>query len=332
MTAEESNPATEAAAEGGRTNRRRDVLLFWTVRCVSALGVALTLWAAISTGDMLVHGHLAYAVLLGLAFLACLVAAVRSWRRPAPTRGGFVFLRGMAVLASCAVLALIWWLVPYSATTAALVAMTSDDKVTVTETPTRIVMTAAGTPSTVGVFFQPGALVDARAYAAILRPLAENGHTVVIPKQPLGIAFLSTGSFTAAQNQYPPVQRWVLGGHSLGGVVAALDAQSFAEEKDDAVAGVLFFASYPAADMSTVPLPVLSVSSANDQLATAEKLEAARATLPGHAVFTTIEGGVHADFGDYGPQRGDGEPTISHDDARAQISQASLAFVASLGQ
>ena len=40
-----------------------------------------------------------------------------------------------------------------------------------------------------------------------------------------------------------------------------------------------------------------------------------------------IEGAVHAFFGDYGPQPGDGEPTISHDEARTQISNASVEFV-----
>lgn len=326
MTLEESNPPDEAAA-GSSGSRKR-----WITRGVFTLGVAVTLWAAISTGEMLLHGHPAYAIFLGVVFLACLVIAVRSWRRPTPAGRKFMVLRGIGLVASCAVLALTWWLIPYSATPAALAAMTSDDMLTVTETPTQIVLTPTGIPREIGVFFQPGALVDARAYAATLRPLAENGHTVVIPKQPFGIAFLSTGAFTSAQNQHPPVERWVVGGHSLGGVVAAMDAQSFAQEGADPVAGVLFFASYPATDMSALPLPVLSISASNDGLATPEKIDAARPTLPKDTIFTTIEGAVHADFGDYGPQSGDGEPAISHADARAQISRESLAFITSLSQ
>ncbi len=326
MTIEESNPP-DGVASGTKQSRKR-----WPARSVSTLGVAVTLWAAISTGDMLLHGHPAYAILLGVVFLACMVVAVRSWLKSAPTGRKFMVLRGIGLVASCAVLVLTWWLIPYSAAPAALAAMTSNDVLTVTETPTRIVLTPPGIPNGTGVFFQPGALVDARAYAAVLRPLAENGHTVVIPKQPFGIAFLSTGAFTSAQTQHPLVKRWVLGGHSLGGVVAAMDAQSFAKEVDDPVAGILFFASYPATDMSALALPVLSISASNDQLATPEKIEAAKATLPKDAFFTTIEGGVHADFGDYGPQRADGEPTISRDDARAHISSASLAFIESLSK
>ena len=235
-------------------------------------------------------------------------------------------------MASCAVLALIWWLVPYSAAPPALAAMTSDDTLTVTETPSQIVMTPTGIPSEVGVLFQPGALVDARAYAAVLRPLAENGHIVVIPKQPFGIAFLSTGAFSSARTEHPTVDRWVLGGHSLGGVVAATDAQSFSKEPGDPVAGVLFFASYPASDMSTLPTPVLSIFASNDGLATPEKVSASKAMLPKDTTFTVIKGGVHANFGDYGPQAGDGEPTVSRDEARTQISSVSLAFVESLSK
>ncbi|OOK62380.1 hypothetical protein GY25_22625, partial [Pedobacter himalayensis] len=74
-------------------------------------------------------------------------------------------------------------------------------------------------------------------YAAVLRPLAESGHTVVIPKQPFGIAFLSTGAFNAARTEHRPVARWVLGGHSLGGVVAAIDAQSLANDPGRPVPG-----------------------------------------------------------------------------------------------
>ncbi|MEO8221178.1 MAG: alpha/beta hydrolase [Specibacter sp.] len=332
MTIEEPTTPGELAAGSNRTFTRFDTFFFWAVRSVSTLGVAVVVWAAISTGGMLTHGHPAYAILLGIVFISSTVVAARSWHGRATTRRRFKVMRGIGLVVSCALLALIWWLVPYSAAAPALAAMTSDDTVTVTETPTQIVMTPTSTASEVGVFFQPGALVDARAYAAVLRPLAKSGHIVVIPKQPLSIAFLSTGTFTSARTQYPPVERWVLGGHSLGGIVAANDAQAFSKDPGDPVAGVLFFASYPASDMSTVSVPVLSISASNDGLATPEKINASKDTLPKDTNFRDIEGGVHANFGDYGPQAGDGEPTISNDAARTEISRASLAFVESLSK
>jgi dienelactone hydrolase len=95
------------------------------------------------------------------------------------------------------------------------------------------------------------------------------------------------------------------------------------------VSGLLLFASYPATDMSTsLKAAVLSISGSDDGLATPAKIDAAKVDLPPSTTYTVIDGAVHAYFGDYGPQPGDGTPTISHDDARRQISDASVAFVA----
>jgi hypothetical protein len=77
----------------------------------------------------------------------------------------------------------------------------------------------------------------------------------------------------------------------------------------------------------TLDVGVLSVSGSEDGLATPTDIESSVADLPPGADFVTIDGGVHAFFGDYGPQPGDGQPGISHDQARAEISAASLAFV-----
>ena len=43
---------------------------------------------------------------------------------------------------------------------------------------------------------------------------------------------------------------------------------------------------------------------------TPDKIAASKSLLPPTAGFATVEGGVHAFFGDYGEQPGDGEPGI----------------------
>ncbi|TFB85281.1 alpha/beta hydrolase [Cryobacterium algoricola] len=311
----------------GAAATRADAVFFWITRVVATLGVVVTVWAAVSTGPMLIHGHPAYLILLVLAFAVSLAIAVRSWLVRVVRHRRWKGIRGVLVVLSLGVIALAWWLVPSTAVEPALSAMDSDTSVTVTETADQIVLQPTGAASDVGVFFQSGARVDARAYAAVLRPLAEAGHVVVIPKQPVGIAFLSTGAFGSARAGHPPVTRWVIGGHSLGGTVAAMDAQSFAGASTDPVVGLMFFASYPANDLSGLDARVLSISGTNDGLATPEKVTASKASLPADARFLAIEGGVHAFFGDYGPQSGDGEPSTSQDAARAEISAASVAFV-----
>ncbi|MBW4096118.1 MAG: hypothetical protein HIU81_12520, partial [Acidobacteria bacterium] len=134
MAVEEPNTPAGLAAGSHQATTRIDTFFFWAVRSISVLGVAVTLWAAISTGGMLVHGHPAYAMLLGTVFLTCTLVATRSWLRRASTRRRFKVMRGVGLVTSCAVFALVGWLVPYNAAPPALKAMTSDDTVTVTET------------------------------------------------------------------------------------------------------------------------------------------------------------------------------------------------------
>jgi len=221
------------------------------------------------------------------------------------------------------------WLRPFSAQEPALAAMESGSGVVVVESSGRIVLEPdQGAASPTSVFYQPGAKVEARAYAAVLRPLAESGYRVVIVKQPLGIAFLSLGAFDAVRSDYPDTEAWVLGGHSLGGTVASIQANDNGGDAPGSARGLLLHASYPASDLSaTLQARVASIFGTHDGLATPEDIAASRADLPPSAVFLPIEGAIHSFFGDYGPQPGDGEPTISHDEARTQIANASVDFV-----
>lgn len=299
---------------------------------VAAAAVLVVAWACATAWGAVVHGHPAYAVLLALTLVGAVVAGVRALRRR-PARPGWRRAGRVALLVvGAAWIVLVAWLRPFVAVEPALEDMRSDDAVTVTEGATRYVLTPAGGGDGTAVFFQPGARVDARAYVAVLRPLAEAGHTVVVAKQPLGIAFLATGAFDDARAAVD-ADRWVVGGHSLGGTVAAMAAETADDDAEAPAAGLLLFASYPAGDMSgTLTAAVASVSGSEDGLATPAKIDASRADLPADAAFTVVEGAGHAYFGDYGPQPGDGTPTITHDDARAQISGAAVAFVDGLAR
>jgi hypothetical protein len=305
--------------------------LTWVVRAVGVLTLAVVAWVLVTAWGAVVHGHPAYLVLLGLSALVALLLGRRAWRRPRQPSGWRAVLRGGLVVLALAWVAVLVWLSPFATVEPALAAMRSDDKVTVAEYPTQIVMTPTGTPSGTALFFQPGARVDARAYAAVVRPVAEHGVRVVITKQPLGIAFLNTFAFESTAAAYPDVATWVVGGHSLGGTVACIDAD---EHDTDApgtgrVSGLLLYASYPADDISSsLQAPVLSISGSDDGLATPARIDAAKVDLPPGTSYTVIDGAVHAYFGDYGPQPGDGTPTISHDTARTLVSDASVAFVA----
>jgi hypothetical protein len=308
--------------------------LRWTELAVTLAGLLVVLWVCLTAWGGIVHGHPAYAILLGITVTACVLAGWLAVRRPARPSGRWRLIgRIVLALAGVSWIVLIAWLRPHTAVEPALAAMNSDAAVSVAETATEITFTPNAGGKATGVFFQPGALVDARAYAAVLRPLAEGGHTVVIVKQPLDIAFLAVGAFDTARSSHPEINGWVIGGHSLGGTVAAIQADAADSDTIAPAVGLFFYASYPAGDISTsLTTAVESISGTQDGLATPAKIEASRATLPADAQFTIINGGSHAQFGSYGPQPGDNTPTISDEDARQQIAAATARFVDTLSR
>ncbi|MDD7962121.1 alpha/beta hydrolase [Microbacterium thalli] len=199
----------------------------------------------------------------------------------------------------------------------------SDDRVAMSEVDGSIVITPAAETSGVGLVFVPGAKVEAEAYAAILAGVvADEGVTVVITRPSLNLAFFDPRPLTSFTDLVPDVSTWLVGGHSLGGVRAC----QLAPDAD----GLVLFASYCANDLAEADLPVLSLSGSEDGLTTPQKVDDNRGLLPADAALIEIPGASHASFGDYGPQAGDGTPTISDADMRADVTAALADLVATL--
>jgi pimeloyl-ACP methyl ester carboxylesterase len=121
---------------------------------------------------------------------------------------------------------------------------------------------------------------------------------------------------------YPGIESWAIGGHSLGGAMAA----NYAHSKPEAVQGLVLWAAYPASgdDLSVYKLATSSIYGTRDGLATPDKIDASRPLLPPDTAWTAIEGGNHVQFGWYGPQAGDNEATISREEQQSQIVAATL--------
>ncbi|WP_442923487.1 alpha/beta hydrolase [Microbacterium sp. KUDC0406] len=171
--------------------------------------------------------------------------------------------------------------------------------------------------------FVPGAKVQPEAYIAKLQDLtAEDGITVVITRPWLNLAFFDLRGMDAFTSAAPDVDAWMVGGHSLGGVRSC----QLAEDAD----ALVLFASYCANDLAESGLPVLSLSGSEDGLSTPKKIADARHLLPSDAEMVEIAGASHASFGDYGPQAGDGTPTISDEDMRAQLTEHIRSFADAL--
>jgi pimeloyl-ACP methyl ester carboxylesterase len=97
-------------------------------------------------------------------------------------------------------------------------------------------------------------------------------------------------------------------------------------------AGLVLLAAYPpdGASIASTGLPVLSLAGTNDLVVNREKLEGSRALLPPDARFVRIEGGNHAQFGAYGPQKGDGAPGITGAQQLAAAAEEIARFLDSL--
>ena len=163
------------------------------------------------------------------------------------------------------------------------------------------------TASTRGFIFYPGAKVEEGAYAPILDELAEAGICCVVVKMPYHLAILDADAAKQVIQELPEVKQWYIGGHSLGGAMAA----GYAAEHESEFAGLILLAAYPTDTVQE--LPVLSIYGSEDTVLNHEKY-AESISLAKHLTERVIEGGNHAGFGNYGAQEGDGAAEISDEE------------------
>jgi len=292
-----------------------------SVRLVAAVAlvaapvyVFATRWGAVTDGHPAYPITLAVAVVLGF-LLGWRTLALRTRPHPAP-RGWRRAVAAVGVVVALILAGGMGWLRPFQATAPALAALTSDADVQVSDTSGAIELAPSGQAPVVGLVFTPGGRVDARAYARLLRPVAAAGYLVVILKVPYGVAFIDPYQSAGPIARHTEIRAWAVGGHSLGGVTAALYAG-----RNPSV-GLLLWASYPSNDLSRSTARVTSISGADDGLTTPADVAASKAKLAAGTCFVTVPGGVHAFFGDYGNQRGDGSPTTSRTEAQGRITSA----------
>ena len=174
-----------------------------------------------------------------------------------------------------------------------------------------------------GVIIYPGGLVDAAAYAPWAESLATHGLLSVVVPMPLELAVFGIDRARRVIAANPEVDRWWLVGHSLGGAMAS----ELIVRHPDLFEGLLLLASFPAAttDLSGLPLAAVSVYGSENGLTPPQGFIDSQARLPSGAKLMEIAGGNHAQFGDYGPQRGDGEPRISREAQQRYATEALLA-------
>lgn len=197
------------------------------------------------------------------------------------------------------------------------VLLSSDANVTVAGSRETLTFRPTSSGRRSGLVFIVGGGVSAEAYAPLLRPLADNGHPVVVVRLPYRLAPLERHKKAALDRvraileETEQVNKWVVAGHSLGGALACRVALA---RPENVAAIVLVGTSHPKTiDLSHLRTPITKVVASNDGIATIEMVNETRHLLPAHTDWVTIEGGNHSQFGHYGNQLFDRSPATSRE-------------------
>lgn len=192
----------------------------------------------------------------------------------------------------------------YSASEEAADLLCSTENVQVREVSHGLLLDGPGEDT--ALIFYPGGKVEYTSYLPLLHRLAGSGTDCFLVHMPANLAVFGAGRAEKIQEEYDYVH-WYIGGHSLGGAMAA----DYAAEHGADLDGLVLLAAYP---VSQVSVPTLVLYGSEDRVLNQEKLRENMQYLPEDTKIRVIEGGNHAQFGDYGVQKGDGKASISREE------------------
>ena len=212
---------------------------------------------------------------------------------------------------------------PLSGTDASIATVRADDRVSLShQDGTYALEPSDGTPRA-GLVFYSGAHVAPDAYLASLAPLVSRADIAVyVPRIPLGFAVFDPGRASGIVAEHSEVERWFVGGHSLGGVMACRYASNHRYRVD----GLILFASYCEAGVNP-NVSTLSVTGSGDTVLNRETYAARRENLPTNATVVDIKGMNHSEFGSYTGQRGDEPAPIGYRTAHDRLADVVVPWV-----
>ena len=149
-----------------------------------------------------------------------------------------------------------------------------------------------------GIIFYPGAKVEYTSYLPLLQKLQQKGYLCVLVQMPFNLAIFDINAADGIYSQHPEIEHWILAGHSLGGAMAS----SYLSDHPETADGLILLGAYVYGNVPVEDTLVLYGS---------EDRVLDRAKLSGGDNEVEIEGGNHAQFGNYGAQASDGTATIS---------------------
>lgn len=208
----------------------------------------------------------------------------------------------------------------YRTSDLAINTLQEESSITLTYHEDYLVLTPKENATETALIFYPGGKVEYTAYAPLLSHLTKAGYTCIIPEMPFNLAVFGQDAATSIMKDFPEIKHWYLGGHSLGGAMAA----SYVSKHNESIEGLILLGAYSTEDLSNLPLKVLSIYGSEDQVLNKENYEKGKAYLPETSTELCIQGGNHAYYGEYGEQKGDGEATISSSEQQQLTADAIL--------
>ena len=184
-------------------------------------------------------------------------------------------------------------------------------------------ITVGNEDSEIGFVFYPGGKVEYDSYLPLMRALSSEGVFCVLYEMPFNLAVLDINAADGICDEYPLISTWYIGGHSLGGSMAA----SYLSDNTDAFSGLILLGAYSTADISDTGARVLSLYGSEDGVMNREKYENNKKNLPADFSEIIIEGGSHAYFGMYGEQSGDGIATLTPEEQILFTAEAIVDFL-----
>ncbi len=155
------------------------------------------------------------------------------------------------------------------------------------------------------LIFYPGAKVEASSYSRIMYELSSNGIDCFLLEMPFHLAFFGINKPDKIIKDYK-YDRYILSGHSLGGIAAT----SYLLKNQDKIDTIIYLASYPNKKLPD-STKSLSIYGSNDQVLSMESYNKSKNNFSSISREEIIKGANHANFANYGNQKGDGKATIS---------------------
>ena len=232
--------------------------------------------------------------------------------KPMSRRRKWLVAGGILLLVLAILTGAFFWYVSdyYRAEDVALEVMAQGSGITVQDNLTILSPTY---PTDTAIIFYPGAKVEAEAYLPLLDQIRQTGVTCILVHMPFNMAIFDADAAEEVISRFPEIQHWYVAGHSMGGAMAS----KFASEHPDQVDGLILMGAYIYGDYPDEK--TLTIYGSLNQ------------SVEDHIDYTQniveIEGGNHAQFGNYGPQKGELPAEISAEEQQAQTGTAIEAFL-----